>query len=226
VWENFAAVNPPARPPGAHPGFHFRSLAEEAELKTKKPGEPAEERNMKLTKQALLNLRPCREGTKFAKSCGYDAVKIYNTCHRGDWMIWLLRETNTIHKPQAVLLAISCAERVLCIFEKKYPGDKRPRMAIDSVKNWLTNPTEENRRACRAPAYAAYAAYADAAYVAYAAAAADAGDAAAYAAYAGDAAYAYAAYAGDAAYATYRIKERKWQADKIRELIPCPFENL
>jgi hypothetical protein len=150
-------------------------------------------------------------------------------------MIWLLRKTQSIDRQTSVKLTCLCAEHVLDIFEKKYPGDKRPRQAIDVAKTWLANPTEENRQACRS-AYAAYAAYADAAYVAYAAAAADAGvaaaaaadagDAAAYAAYAGDAAYAYAAYAGDAAYATYRIKERQWQADKIRELIPCPFENL
>ena len=190
---------------------------------------------MKLTKEKILALNPCHIGLVFAESCNFDAVKIWNTCPRGDWMIWLLRRTNTITKPQSVTVAVMCAEHVLDIFEKKYPGDKRPRQAIDVAKTWLANPTEENRQACRS-AYAAYAAYADAAYVAYAAAAADAGvaaaaaadagDAAAYAAYAGDAAYAYAAYAGDAAYATYRIKERQWQADKIRELIPCPFENL
>ena len=166
---------------------------------------------MKLTRQNILDLNPCREGLDFAKKCDFDAVKIYNTCHRGDWLIWFLRRTNTITKPQAVLLAVTCAEHVLEIFEKKYPGDKRPRLAIDSVKNWLANPTEENRKACRIAAYAADTSAA--AYAAYAAAAA------AYAA-AADA----ASYAADAA-ADARLGERQWQADKIREIIPCPFEN-
>ena len=51
--------------------------------------------------------------------------------------------------------------------------------------------------------------------------------AAAAAAYA-DAAYAAAADSADAAAADSadaRTSERKWQADKIRELIPCPFSN-
>ena len=236
---------------------------------------------MKLTRQNILDLNPCREGLVFARSHDFDAVKIYQTCPRGDWLIWLLRRTNTITKPQAVLLAVTCAEHVLEIFEKKYPGEKRPRLAIDSVKNWLANPTDENRKTCRtnsadaadaaaayvaayvaaydaaayaadaaadaADAAAAYgaayvaaydaAAYAAAAAAAYVAAYVAAYDAAAYAAAAAaDAAYAAddAAYAADdaAAYAAYaaadaaaRTEECQWQADKIREIIPCPFEN-
>jgi len=37
-----------ATPPGAHPGFHSRPLAEEAELKTKKPGDRQKEKIMKM----------------------------------------------------------------------------------------------------------------------------------------------------------------------------------
>ena len=191
---------------------------------------------MKLTRQNILDLNPCREGLVFARSHDFDAVKIYQTCPRGDWLIWLLRRTNTITKPQAVLLAVTCAEHVLEIFEKKYPGEKRPRLAIDSVKNWLANPTDENRKTCRTNSAAAAAAD-DAAAAAYVAAYVAAYDAAAYAAAAAaDAAYAAddAAYAADdaAAYAAYaaadaaaRTEECQWQADKIREIIPCPFEN-
>ena len=201
---------------------------------------------MKLTRQNILDLNPCREGLVFARSHDFDAVKIYQTCPRGDWLIWLLRRTNTITKPQAVLLAVTCAEHVLEIFEKKYPGDKRPRLAIDSVKNWLANPTEENRKTCRIAADAAAYAAADAAYTAAYVAAADAAADAAYAAYAADAAdaaytaasaaytaasAAYAAAAYTAAAAAYaaddaaRTEEYQWQANKIREIVPCPFEN-
>ena len=176
---------------------------------------------MKLTKEKILALNPCHSGLVFAESCDFDAVKIWNTCPRGDWMIWLLRKTQSIDRQTSVKLACLCAEHVLSIYESKYPDDKRPRLAIESAKAWADNPTDEKlalvklaaegawkaRRSAYPAAYAAgYAAYA--AYAAAYAAAAD--DASAFAAYA----------AADAA------AERKWQADKIRELIPCPFENL
>ena len=35
-----------------------------------------------------------------------------------------------------VLWSIECAERVLPIFEEKYPHDKRPRKAIEAAKAW------------------------------------------------------------------------------------------
>ena len=169
-------------------------------------------------------MHPCTEGLTFADQCDFDAVKIWNTCPRGDWMIWLLRKTQSIDRQTSVKLACLWAEHVLSIYESKHPDDKCPRLAIEAAKAWADNPTDEKlalvklaadeawkaRRAAYAATCAAAAAYAAAA-AAYAAAYADAADdAAAYAAYA----------AADAA------AERKWQADKIRELIPCPFENL
>ncbi len=213
---------------------------------------------MKMTKQKFLDLSPCNDAILFAASCDFDAVKAWQTCERGDWLIWLLSNVGLWRdKAQKVEVAIACAEHVLEIFEKKYPDDKLPRLAIETAKKWIENPTPENEEVCRRTAYAdyaaaaAYAAYAaaDAAYAAYAAAyaadaAADAADADACAAYAYAAAAADAAadaYAADAAadayayaadaYAAYaaadaaaRQSERKWQADKIRELIPCPFQ--
>jgi hypothetical protein len=44
-------------------------------------------------------------------------------------------------------LTIQCAERVLFIWEDKYPNDKRPRKAIEVAKAYLENPTEENKKA-------------------------------------------------------------------------------
>ena len=125
----------------------------------------------------------------FAKSCDLEAVKIWQTCQRGDWLIWLLQKTNQLDKPQSVRVATCCAKHVLGMYEEKYPGDKRPSAAIAAAKAYLENPSEENR-------VAAYAAAASAAYAA---------------SHAAD-------YSGG-------LSESKWQADKIRELIPCPFEN-
>jgi hypothetical protein len=107
-----------------------------------------------------------------------------------------------------VNFAVLCAEAVLPIFEGKYPGDNRPRFAIDTANSanaGYPDATGLFTYAARAAAYAA----------ANAANAADAARAAAYAAanaadavaYASDAAYAaeaaacaaYAAYAANAA---------------------------
>jgi hypothetical protein len=113
-------------------------------------------------------------------------------------------------KEQNQQIAITVAEIVLPIFEKRYPDDKRPREAIDSAKSFIAGhiSLEELERKRKA-AYDAYAAAAAAAYAAVAAAAAAAvaatADAAAYAdaaaadAATADAADAAAADAADAA---------------------------
>jgi hypothetical protein len=210
---------------------------------------------MKLTKTEIVAMNPCRDGLDFCESCEFDIVRIYNTCERGDWLIWLLCHTKQLDKPKSVAIAIACAEMVIDIFENKYPDDKRPRTAIDAAKKWLIDPNEKNRKAAADSANAAadaatYAAYAAAAtYAAYAAAVAYAADAVAYAAYAAANAATYAAYAAAAAYAdavayaadavayaaaadaatyaAYAAAARKdllkKQADKIREIVPCPF---
>jgi len=199
---------------------------------------------MKLTKQNILDMHPCAEGLTFADQCDFDAVKIWNTCPRGDWMIWLLRKTQSIDKQTSVKLACLCAEHVLSIYESKYPDDTHPRLAIESAKAWADNPTDEKLalvklaagKARRSASCAAYDAAANAASCAAAAAyAADAADAAscaaaAYAAVAAAAAataYDAASCAADAASCAAAScavdAELKWQVDKIRELIPCPF---
>ena len=111
-----------------------------------------------------------------------------------DDKVWVFTKITT--KKQIIKWGILCAESVLHIFEKEYPYDKRPFLALQAAKNYLINPSEENKKTA---ADAAYAAYADAAYAPAADAAADA------AAYAADAACAaaYAADAADAACAAY-----------------------
>jgi len=124
---------------------------------------------MKITKQQIVNSEPCSDGLEFAKSCNYNMVEIYENCERGDWMIWLLRKAKAIDKQQTVGIACLCARRSLVIFEKEYPKENRPRLAIEAAEKWVKNPTKENQKICDAAAYAA--AYAAAAYAAaYAAA--------------------------------------------------------
>jgi hypothetical protein len=178
----------------------------------------------------ISELEPCSDGFKYAKA----HTNWWEKCERGDWLVWYLRKTDQLPKPLAVAIAIACAEHVLVLFSKKYPNDNRPATAIGAAKKWLAEPTEENQEAAAEAANAAAAnaaaeaaAYAESAYTAYTAysAASAAWTAARSAAYAAAAAYANAeaaAYAESAAAAAAAAadaaSERKWQADKIREL--------
>jgi len=161
---------------------------------------------IKITKQFLKSKEACVDGYEFYLTCNTtDAetfIKNLIKIDRLDWLSWLL--VRMMNKNQCVMYALYSAKQVLHIYEEKYPDDKRPRLAIETAKDYLKNPCDETKDAADAAAYAAdAAAYAasDAAYAAYAAAAA--ADAAAYAAanaaYAADDAAAYSADAADAA---------------------------
>ena len=95
------------------------------------------------------------------------------------------------------LFVCGCAEKVLPIFENKYPNDKRPRLSIETARNFANGKaTQEEMAAAWAAARAAARAAAwDVAW--------DAAEAAARAA------------AGAAA----RDAEKKWQAEKLLEYI-------
>jgi hypothetical protein len=107
--------------------------------------------------------------------------------------------------------AIDCAWRVLRIFEKKYPDDKRPRKALEAARTYLKFPTKENLEKLNAARDAAGAA---AGAAAWAAARAAAGDAARAAAGAAARAAAWAA-----AWAAARDAEIKWQNRHLLNLI-------
>ena len=63
---------------------------------------------------------------------------------------------------------VDCAYHVLPIYEKEYPDDKRPRLALEAKQAWINDPSDENKRkldaawAARAAAWAARAAAWDA----------------------------------------------------------------
>ena len=108
-------------------------------------------------------------------------------------------------KAAMVQWAADCAEHVLSKFESKYPGDDRPRKAIEAARSGNTDAArsaaDAARSAARSATYAAYSA-ADAAY-----SAANAADAAYSAAYS-------AANAADAAYSAVDA-ERGWQIERL-----------
>ena len=108
----------------------------------------------------------------------------------------ILAPVGTLTERTAHALACDFAEHVLPIWEARYPGDDRPRVAIETKRRWLAGEASDEER---------YAAYTAAYTVAYA-------DTAAYAA--ADAAGAYAA-AADAAHGV----EREWQGRRILEVL-------
>ena len=152
---------------------------------------------MNITLEFLKQKEACEEGLDYFKANNLEEIEAYklinklNEDNKLGWNNWLLSKLFT-HE-NCIKYAIYSAELVLHIFEKKYPDDKRPRLAIKAAKKYLKTPTEKNKEAAAAAA-------ARAAWAADAARAA--GDAAwAAAGAAGDAAWAAAGAAGDAAWA-------------------------
>jgi len=161
--------------------------------------------------------------------------------------IRLLRKCENWNERTARLFACDCAEHVLPIFEKRFPGDKRPRIAIKTARQYADGKaTTEELAAAEDAAWAAAAAEAaaraaaeaaaeDAAWAAAWAAAEAAARAAAEAA-AEDAAWAAAEAAAEdaaraaaeaaaraaawaAAWAAAEAAEKKWQAKKLLILL-------
>ena len=58
-------------------------------------------------------------------------------------------------KRNAVEWSIYCAKLCLKNFEKKFPKDKRPRLAIKAAEAWLKNPTKKNKSAAESAAESA-----------------------------------------------------------------------
>jgi hypothetical protein len=196
--------------------------------------------------ELLVSLGACEDAREWAK--GKSFADVWNTCERGDWLLWLLAKMKdkpgwATHK-QIVSAACDCAELSLKYVEV---GEERPRVAIETARKWVRGEAtlEEVKKAARkadrsaydaahaaahAASHAASAAYAAAHAAAHAACAASAAYAAAYAAcaayaaaYAACAAYA-AAYVSVAAcaYDAARISILKECADLIRKSIEMP----
>src|ERR1035437_5965803 len=138
------------------------------------------ENKMKLTKKWLKEKKACTEGYKYAVDnlIGLSEIEVVKKLiedKKLNWANWFI--VRVMYYKQYVSYAVFAAEQVIDIFEKKYPEDKRPRLAIEAAKKCIKDPSDKNKKAAAA-ANAAAAAAAAAAY-AYAYAAADAAAAAA-----------------------------------------------
>jgi len=204
---------------------------------------------MKTFKKLLVELNACKDAIEWAGDKSWQ--EIYNTCHRGDWLLWLFKRTNPDDLQLLILAKGHCANTVRHLMK-----DERSIKAVDAAIAYGEGKIsrEELDAAANAAAYVAYAAsaaYADAAdaaaanaafaaayaysaasaaydvaaAAAYAAASAayDVAAAAAYAAAYVDAAAANAAYA---AYDTAKKENQQLTADICRKYLPIEVWNI
>jgi len=135
---------------------------------------------MKLTIEILEKHKACQSGIDWFLACGETEVR--KVClkllsegifRNANWLIARLLKCD-----DKTRYAIYAASLVLETYEKKYPGDNRPRAAITATKAYLKNKTAKNKEILLEARAAAAADAAAAAYAAAAAADAYADDAA------------------------------------------------
>ncbi len=121
--------------------------------------------------------------TKYGKNTPIPLTKVIEVCGLQDAM-WACRCTTEPSDNILIAFACLCAEHVLHFYADKYPGDKRPRQAIDAARVCITDKSRDAagaagaaRAAAGAAAGDAAGAAGDAAWAARAAAGAAAGDA-------------------------------------------------
>ena len=129
---------------------------------------------MIVTKEFLKRKTACKEGVKwYLKQKTTDAKTLFDRAIKDEklgYIDWCLVKKMT--KKQRIMYAIFSAEQVIDIFEREYPNDNRPRLAIEAAKAYLQNPCKVTESAASAAYAAASAAYIYSAYAASAAASA------------------------------------------------------
>ena len=115
---------------------------------------------MKLDKKWIDKFRPCGEGVVWLEAQkerdGLRVIKKLRREKQLDWANWTIVTIMT--RKQCLAYAIYAAEQVIDIYEKRYPEDKRPRLAIGAAKAVLKRDTKRNRELAAAARAAASAA--------------------------------------------------------------------
>ena len=108
-------------------------------------------------KNLLKKLDACEDARIWAADKSWEEV--YNTCNRGDWLLWLFKKTNPDDLQLLTLAKGHCANTVRHLMK-----DERSIKAVDAaIAFGLGEITKEELHAAYAAAtYAAYAADADA----------------------------------------------------------------
>lgn len=77
--------------------------------------------------EKLIELRACEEAREWATDKSIE--EIWNTCHRGDWMLWLFKRTN----PGDL--------RILSAYAADYTARKKSQQETDICRKYLPIPT-------------------------------------------------------------------------------------
>src|SRR5271157_2942357 len=105
---------------------------------------------MKITLEKLKGLEACGEGIvyfaeNYTEIDHADLIKDLIKKDKVNWANWLV--SKLLNTDNIIRYAIYSAELVIYLFEEKYPNDDRLRKAIEAAKNYLNDPTKENRSA-------------------------------------------------------------------------------
>ncbi len=102
---------------------------------------------MKITTKWLRKEKACERGVRWfqnqTENEELEVVKKLRDENKLDWGNWLVVRLMSYH--QYVSYAVFSSEKVVEIYEKKYPNDKRPRGAIEAAKKCIENPNQENK---------------------------------------------------------------------------------
>jgi len=77
-------------------------------------------------KDLLLKLNACNNAKEWAENKSWE--EIYNTCHRGDWLLWLFKRTNPDDLQLITLAKGHCANTIRHLMK-----DERSLKAVDAA---------------------------------------------------------------------------------------------
>lgn len=72
-----------------------------------------------------------------------DLLTAWAECLRGDWMLWLAARAAEPDAVRLRLAACDCAELSRHLYEDRYPGDARPREAIETARRFARGDATE-----------------------------------------------------------------------------------
>ena len=115
---------------------------------------------MQITKKWIDRWQPCQEGVDwFWQQKERDGIKIVEKLineGKENWANWVI--VRIMNRKQYIQYACFASRQILYIYEQEYPGDRRPRSAIEAAEKCISKDTKENRTAARAAWAAAWAA--------------------------------------------------------------------